>query len=428
MLTTQNSPPFNAPLRFFLTAPLFGIALGLLLMFHPDTIFTSRWFPETLAAVHLCTIGFMLQIMLGSLIQILPVLAGAVIKKPVAISTIVHALLNVGAVFLIIAFLKQNNILMISAIILLFLSAVIFLIAVIFAFRHTKTTTAPILGLKFAIIALFFVLTLGVLLGGTQSVFIYLDKAWTNLHAAWGLIGWGAILLISVAFVVVPMFQLTPNYPNKFMWILPAALFSLLILLTANTFFDLKIINSILIVLMLAGLSAFVIFSLKLQQKRRRARRDPTFYAWAFGFWVSIIAFAFLILHFLFFEDLEKYQIPLNATIMILYAFVAFICGMLFKILPFLSWLHLQNIALGKYKIPAMNHYLSEKEAYIQICIYFVSAIFLFLSIFIPFFRISAAILMILQFLVLEILLCASFMRYKKVLNNLIQQKRENPR
>ena len=113
---------------------------------------------------------------------------------------------------------------------------------------------------------------------------------------------------------------------------------------------------------------------------------------------------------------------------MILYAFVAFICGMLFKILPFLSWLHLQNIALGKYKIPAMNHYLSEKEAYIQICIYFISAIFLFLSIFIPFFRISAAILMILQFLVLEILLCASFMRYKKVLNNLIQQKCENPR
>ena len=428
MLTTQNSPPFISPLRFFLTAPLFGIALGFLLMFHPDTIFISRWLPETLAAVHLCTVGFMLQIMVGALIQILPVLAGAVIKKPVFISSIIHALLNVGAIFLIIAFLKQNNVLMLAAVILLCLAAVIFLIAIILAFRHTKTATAPVFGLKLAIASLFFVLTLGLILGGTQSVFIYLDKAWTNLHASWGLIGWGSILLMSVAFVVVPMFQLTPNYPNKFMWILPAALFALLVLLSLATFFDFEILNTILILLMLFGLSVFAILSLRLQQRRRRARRDPTFYAWAFGFWVCIIAFFFLILHFLFFEDLEKYQIPMNATILILYAFVAFICGMLFKILPFLSWLHLQNIALGKYKIPAMNYYLSEKEAYIQICIYFVSALFLFLSIFIPFFRISAAILMILQFFVLEILLVAAFIRYKKVLGDLIQQKRENPR
>ena len=35
---------------------------------------------------------------------------------------------------------------------------------------------------------------------------------------------------------------------------------------------------------------------------------------------------------------------------------------------------------------------------------------------------------MILQFLVLEILLVAAFIRYKKVLGDLIQQKRENPR
>lgn len=428
MLTTKNSPPFAAPLCFFLSAPLFGIALGVLLLFYPDAIFTSRYLPETLAAVHLCTVGFMLQIMLGALIQILPVTAGAVIQKPLGIASVVHALFNIGAIFLVLAFFEQSNSLMIAAIIVLFLAATILFVSLFLAFHKTQTFSGPVLGLKLAVIALFFTLSLGIILGGTQSHFIYLIKDWTNLHAAWGLIGWGAILLISVSFIVVPMFQLTPNYPNLFSWILPAFLFSLLLLLTIATFFEIEIINTVLILLMFLGLLSFVILTLKLQQKRRRARRDPTFYAWAFGLWVCCIAFVFFILHFLFFEDLEKYQIPTNAVIFILYAFVAFICGMLFKIMPFLSWLHLQNIALGKYKIPAMNYYLNEKEAYIQICIYFVSAVFLFLSVFIPFFRISAAILIILQFLVLEFLLIAAFLRYKKILKDLIKQKRENPR
>ena len=32
MLAFQNAPPFAAPLRFFLTAPLFSLAAGLLLV------------------------------------------------------------------------------------------------------------------------------------------------------------------------------------------------------------------------------------------------------------------------------------------------------------------------------------------------------------------------------------------------------------
>ena len=32
MLAFQNAPPFAAPLRFFLTAPLFSLAAGLLLL------------------------------------------------------------------------------------------------------------------------------------------------------------------------------------------------------------------------------------------------------------------------------------------------------------------------------------------------------------------------------------------------------------
>ena len=61
-LSFEQSPPLAVPLRFFLTAPLFGVAAGLLLAWGHAEIFASRWTPAALATVHLTTVGFMLQI------------------------------------------------------------------------------------------------------------------------------------------------------------------------------------------------------------------------------------------------------------------------------------------------------------------------------------------------------------------------------
>ena len=48
-LSLEQAPPFNVPLRFFLTAPPFLLlASGLLLWQGPD-LFASRWLPATLA-------------------------------------------------------------------------------------------------------------------------------------------------------------------------------------------------------------------------------------------------------------------------------------------------------------------------------------------------------------------------------------------
>ena len=73
LMAFENAPPFAAPLRFFLTAPLFAVLAGLLVAFEGPDIFASRWTPGALAATHLLTVGFMMQAMLGALIQILPV-------------------------------------------------------------------------------------------------------------------------------------------------------------------------------------------------------------------------------------------------------------------------------------------------------------------------------------------------------------------
>ena len=73
-LSFDNIPPLWIPFRFFMTAPLFGIAAGLLLALSPDS-WLSRWHPALLGFTHLLTLGFMAMVMLGALFQLMPVVS-----------------------------------------------------------------------------------------------------------------------------------------------------------------------------------------------------------------------------------------------------------------------------------------------------------------------------------------------------------------
>jgi len=75
-LSFEQAPPFALPLRFFLTAPLFLLAAAGLIVWAPEAL-ASRWTPQALALTHALTLGFLAMVMLGALMQMLPVVAGA---------------------------------------------------------------------------------------------------------------------------------------------------------------------------------------------------------------------------------------------------------------------------------------------------------------------------------------------------------------
>jgi hypothetical protein len=97
LLSYDQSPPIAAPFRFFLTAPVFGILAGVLLLWSDADLFVSRWTPAALALTHLITVGFMLQVMLGAMVQILPVVAGANMPRSSLVSGVVHAAISFGS-------------------------------------------------------------------------------------------------------------------------------------------------------------------------------------------------------------------------------------------------------------------------------------------------------------------------------------------
>ena len=52
-LTFESMPPFSVPLRFYLTAPLFGMAAGLVLLCALQAPWESRYAAPLLSGVHL---------------------------------------------------------------------------------------------------------------------------------------------------------------------------------------------------------------------------------------------------------------------------------------------------------------------------------------------------------------------------------------
>ena len=363
LLSFEKAPPFAAPLRFFITAPLFGMAAGGLLLIEGEAILASRWMPATLALTHLLVIGFMLQIMVGALIQILPVVAGANLQRPLSVARIVHPGISLGALLLAVGFwLTQPRLLSIAAL-LLVVTLGVFLFFVGKSLLGVPSTSPTIRGIKLALVSLAVVVLLGACLAvGLAHGWSLPYPALTDLHAAWGLGAWAGILLAAMAYVVVPMFQLTPGYPARPSWWFPCALLALLLLWSAGVALELSWLVQVLRLLLAICCAAFALLTLRLQSLRRRARADATYRYWQAGLLGVILALAMLSTAAVNPDIAEAASWTPAFGILLVGAFMAFIIGMLYKIVPFLSWLHLQNAASGKLVAPPMNKLLGEAD------------------------------------------------------------------
>lgn len=362
LLSFENAPPFGAPLRFFVAAPGFAMLAGLLLLLDGGDLFILRWSPATLAAFHLLSVGFMLHIMLGALIQVLPVVAGANLARPLRLGAVVQPGLSAGTLALAAGFYFSRPGLLTMAALLLAASVLVFLFACARALRGVPSTSPTIRGLKLALLGLCVAVGLGALLALSMA------QGWalplpelTDLHAAWGLAGWAGVLLAALAYVVVPMFQLTPGYPARPGWWFPRLIVALLLAWSLAVLLSLPLLARLAQGgLALAGL-AFAGLTLRLQRKRRRARADATYRYWQFGLATSILALGMLLTAAVCPDLAAAPGWPLFFGILLVAGgFVSFIVGMLDKIVPFLAWLHLQNLGQAKVPAPNMNRILSD--------------------------------------------------------------------
>lgn len=110
-----------------MTAPLFGLLASLLLLYDGPHLLMNRWYPSTLALTHLITLGFITMVMFGAMLQLLPVLAGSPVPRPIFVSSTLHILLTLGTLSLASGFITGWAWMMVSALILLGLSFLVLL-------------------------------------------------------------------------------------------------------------------------------------------------------------------------------------------------------------------------------------------------------------------------------------------------------------
>ena len=386
LLLYDRAPPLAAPLRFFLTAPVFGILAGVLLLRSGADVFASRWTPAALALTHLVTAGFMLQIMLGAMLQILPVVAGANMAKPLRVARFVHLATSVGALILVAALLSFSPLLFSLAALLLGLGVAVFVVACARSLWGVVSTSPTISGLKLSLVGLAVTVGLGVLLSlaliGTLDLPVL---QLTEIHLNWGFVAWGTILLAAVAYVVVPMFQLTPAYPD---WFGRGFAWSALLAVVLWTFADLggwPLLAAALALLVVAAPLLFFAITLLIQRRSKRARFDATQHYWRFALCSALAACSVWLASRYLPTVAVTQEWPLLFGVLVLFGgFMSVMVGMLYKIVPFLIWLHLQNAGQGRVMAPNMKKMISESAMNRQLIAHLISCALLLLAVFWP--------------------------------------------
>lgn len=381
-LSFAQAPPISVPYRFFLTAPLFGAVAGLVLALLGPETFQSRWSPGALAMTHLIVVDFMLQAMCGSLLQFVAVVAGANIWRPRLVAAVVHPLISAGAIFLATAFLLERPVLFLLAALVFAAALGLFLTVMAIALLRTPARGMSIHVLRLAVLGLLVTVVLGAALAITLGRPENLQADWSlltlvNVHVAWGLGGWALMLVIGVSYLVVPMFQLTPGYPALFTRLLPAGLLLVLCLWTLQLLPGKGVAQAWQSGVASAGMllaGSYAVTTLWLQSRRRRRRTDVTFVLWR-GAMLSLLAFALSWILFAALPQLgDDPRAPVWLGVLALPGvFLSVITGMLYKIMPFLNWLHLQQQGGGGMPLPNMKQMIPEASMHGQMLLHFTA-------------------------------------------------------
>jgi len=382
-LSLQQAPDLWVPLRFFITAPVFAIAAAILLFITGPEFIHNRWLPETLAITHLLALGFISLVMIGATFQLLPVLAGCNIYKSTISSLVIYLLLIAGIIFFTLGLAISRTAIIKAGLIFLLPGFSGFLILTSLALFKSKTEFASATGMRLAINSFWVAFLLGIVLAiGTAWSSVPLLRWLTNVHVVWAALGWVTIMVVAIAYQVIPMFQVTNEYPDRFKKYFAICLFVCILILSIQTYFEysLHIITFVISVC----LTFFSVVSINLILKRKKRLVDAGMYYWITGL-------SSLILSVLLYNYGSYYKVDLS--VLSGYVFfsgfvISIINGMLFKIVPFLVWMNLNKMlshtGSGLSSVPTMNEVISRKKMLLQFYLHLSALIFTFTGFYAP--------------------------------------------
>lgn len=423
-LSFASMPPLFVPLRFFLTAPWFGVLASLLLLFYGEAMLNSRWSVETLAFTHLITLGFMLMNMIGALFQFIPVITGYSIPGSKKISPIIYFSLILGILFLAAAFLSTRPLFFQLALIFFTLAFGLFILALSYLLIVINSEKEAVFILRLVNIALIITLGLGFLMTIAYAFeqFLIPFRLYTDIHMIWGLLGWTILLIMAVSSQIIPMFHVTPPFSSLVLRSLSMALMGCLIFLSIAELTGWNdVVQSRGKMMISLVVFTFSFYTLYMLNKRKRKVKDITINFWHLALFMPILS----IFLYWFNESVIKipsFQLELLLAILFIFGFaISSIMGMIQKIVPFIIYMHLQGLIMQSPEhmrlLPNMQMLISVRHQEIQFYLHCMTILLLVLSLFFNNLLIAAAILMLMDFAWLSYNIIYSTKQYLSIYN-----------
>lgn len=372
-LSLDQAPPISVPFRFFLSAPLFGVLISLVIFFTPFSEISNQYSHFAIGLVHLFTLGILSMIIFGAMQQMMPVLAGAIIKKPRLFANVVHSSLVLGTLLLSFSFILEIKNLLHIAVLFLAIAFLTFFIMSIKLLFKVKYLTSTVKAMRLFSLAGIITLFLGLYLA-ISHITLEFDTHYYSfvfLHILFGLFGFALLLIMGVSFQVIPMFYVAPDFPKFIQNKLPLVIFILLFISALFFFFDINIL--ILKLIFSSLIISFCFYGLKSLNNRKRPVFDATLWYWKF----SLVCLAISLIIWLVGFD-TNYILAIVFAFGFLYSLLQ---GMVYKIIPFLSWFHLSS--KGYFKLPTIREFIDERYIKIHFFVHISSVIFFVLSYFI---------------------------------------------
>ncbi|WP_281950288.1 hypothetical protein [Nitrosophilus kaiyonis] len=376
-LSLDQAPPLEAPLRFFLTAPIFAIIAGVFIFFTQNfSIFYSL---QTVAIIHLFTIGFMSMVMIGALQQMLPVLVGVRFPKPILFSKIIHISLLIAIILFFTGFYFEKNQFLLFSIPFFIISLGIFSIITLYKLFTASFSNHTVNAMRASLIFLIITLLLGfhILFSIGTSHIKESFYSFLNAHAIAAFFGWVGLLIIGVSYQVIPMFYVTKEFNANLKRILNFSILFFIIFSIFSLFIKYK--YAIIFLLIAFALFGFISFYHLINRKRKIS--DITIKYWYLSS-ISLIIGTILLLLDIFYYS---FNLTWISGVFLGFGFaISLINGMLYKIIPFLAWFHLSS--KGFFDIPTMKEMIDDRYEKIQFLFHFIAFICLIL---IPFINIE---------------------------------------
>ncbi|MFD2448491.1 hypothetical protein ACFSQE_08660 [Vogesella fluminis] len=307
-----------------------------------------------LLPLHLLALGVLGNAMLGALLQMVAVVSGVPCMRPTWWRLVVWSLWQLATASLCWGFYQSLAPPWLQLASVLFVLPAVSLSGLLFDLWRSPATDGSSRGLRLAL----GLLLLTMLLGLSMLAVLGWGRPWPllsllPLHRL-AAQGWVLLLVMAVAQVIAPMFLLTASYPGW--WQRHGSMLWLLSLL-AGACGLWWLPQWPWWWLAWLPLALFAVLSLRLLRTSRRPQE------WLLPYWrlsFALLALLAALLPLLMWQGAAPWLARALAWCLLGGFALTLVVGMLYRIVPFLLWLHLKNAAPPRHRIPPLQTFMPE--------------------------------------------------------------------